>query len=179
MLDDHGFEHCGESSDDLIGPPDAISSAIGHIVLVFGRLDAYVSATLLRLLEGDTGWGQLLTAALLVDEKLALLDERVRLLAPTGAFHPGTSDPLVRFAALRAEYRFVAQMVAVVLDPALAAGTLARITRLHRPSSRRRAKQRRQAALAEAGVLFELVFHITTLMEALQAFFDVASPDTP
>jgi hypothetical protein len=70
-------------------------------------------------------------------------------------------------------------MVAVVLDPALAASTLKRIIRLHHPFSRRGAKRRRQSALAEAGVLFELVFHITTLMEDLQAFFDGAGPDTP
>jgi hypothetical protein len=87
------FERRGESSDDLIGPPDAISSAIGHIVLVFGRLDAYVSATLLRLLDGDPGWGQLLTTTLSVEEKLALLDERVRLLAPTGPSTPAPATP--------------------------------------------------------------------------------------
>jgi hypothetical protein len=113
------------------------------------------------------------------DEKLALLDERVRLLAPMGAFHAGTSDPLARFAALRAECRCVAQRVAGVLDPALAAETLARIIRLHHPSSRRGANRRRQSALAEAGVLFEVVYHITSLMEDLQAFFDGAGPDTP
>jgi Uncharacterized conserved protein (DUF2196) len=112
-------------------------------VLVFGRLDAYVSATRLRLLDGDPGWGQRLTTALSVDEKLALLDERVRLLAPTGPFHAGTSDPLARVAELRAQGTCAAQMVAAVLDP----------------------------ALAEAGVLCELIYHLTSLMEDLQAFF--------
>jgi hypothetical protein len=50
------FEPGGTYSDELIGPPDPISSAIGHIVLVYGRLDAYVSAVLIRLLDGDEAW---------------------------------------------------------------------------------------------------------------------------
>lgn len=173
------FEPCGKPSDELIGPPDPISSALGHIVLVYGKLDAYVSATLLRLLDGDEAWGRLLTAALSWEEKLALLDERVRLLAPTGAFHAGTSDPLARFAELRAECRFMAQMVAMLLDPALAAGTLARIIRLHHPFSRRGATRRRQSAWEEAGVLFEWIYQLVALEEDLQAFFDGPGPDTP
>lgn len=173
------FEPCGKPSDELIGPPDPISSALGHIVLVYGKLDAYVSATLLRLLDGDEAWGRLLTAALSWEEKLALLDERVRLLAPTGAFHAGTSDPLARFAELRAECRFMAQMVAMLLDPALAAGTLARIIRLHHPFSRRGATWRRQSAWEEAGVLFEWIYQLVALEEDLQAFFDGPGPDTP
>jgi hypothetical protein len=173
------FEPFRGASDELIGPPDPISSPLGHIVLVYGKLEAYVSATLLRLREGDGGWSQLLTAALSLEEKLALLEERVRLLAPTGAFHAGTGDPLARFAELRAECRCVAQMVAVVLDPALAAGTLARIIRLHHPFSRLGARRRRHSAWAEAGVLFELVYDITRVTEDLQAFFEGAGSDTP
>jgi hypothetical protein len=176
---DDEFAPGGKPFDKLIGPPDPISSALGHIVLVFGKLDAYVSATLLRMLDGDEAWGRLLTAALSWEEKLALLDERVRLLAPTGAFHAGARDPVARVAELRAECRFMAQIVAMLFDPALAAGTLARIIRLHHPFSRYGAKQRRQSAWEEAGVLFEWIYRLVALTEELQAFFDGPGPDTP
>jgi hypothetical protein len=76
-------------------------------------------------------------------------------------------------------YRITGTGVAVVLDPALAAGTLVRIIRLHHPFSRRGGKWRRESALAEAGVLFELSYHLVMLTEELQAFFDGADPDTP
>src|SRR5262245_13003742 len=85
------FEPCGEDSDELIGPPDPSSSGIGHIVLVYGRLDAYVSAVLIRL---------------------------------------------------------------------------------HHPFSRLGATRRRQSAWEEAGVLFEVIYHLVILTEDLQAFFD-------
>jgi hypothetical protein len=56
---------------------------------------------------------------------------------------------------------------------------LKRIIRRHHPFSCRGAKPRRAPALAEAGVLFELVYDIVMLTEELQAFFDGPGPDTP
>ena len=173
------FESYGKPSDDLIGPPDPISSALGHLVLVYGRLDAYVSVVLIRLLDRDEAWGRLLTAGLSWEEKLALLDKRVRLLASTGVFHAGPSDPLVRFADLRANCRSLAQAVAAILNPALAAGALARIIRLHHPFSRDGATRRRHSAWEEAGVLFEWIYLLVQLTGHLQAFFDGTGADTP
>ena len=178
MPSDHAFEPPGGADGDLIGPPDAISSALGFVVLAFGALDACVSAALGHLLDQDGGWGQLLAAALPFEEKLALLDARVRLLAPTWDATPGAKDPVARFGELRAEGVCVARMYAEVVHPALAEDTLARIARLLRPASRRLANWRRHTAREEAGVLFELVLSLRTLTEELRAFFAEAGPHT-
>jgi hypothetical protein len=73
------------------------------MALQFAKLDAALSDILHGLLEGHEGWGGLLTAALSFDAKLALLEERVRLLAPTRAFNTGDLDPLKLFAELRSQ----------------------------------------------------------------------------
>jgi hypothetical protein len=75
----------------------------------------------------DEGWGRLLTAALSFDAKLQLLDERVRLLAPTGMFNTGDIDPLELFSELRAQCAQAAQLRAEVLDPAQAEAMLTHI----------------------------------------------------
>jgi hypothetical protein len=113
----HPFERSGESYEARVGQPDAVSAALGQVVLQFAALDAELSQTLRGLLEGDEGWSQLLTAALPFAEKLAFLDERVRLLPPTRAFNAGTIGPLELFAELHAQCARAAQLHAEVLAP--------------------------------------------------------------
>jgi hypothetical protein len=113
----HRFERSGESYEARVAQPDAVSAAVGRVVLQFAALDTELSQTLRRLLEGDEGWSQLLTAAQPFPEKLALLEARVRLLAPTRAFNTGTIDPLTLFAELRAQCAHAARLHDEVLEP--------------------------------------------------------------
>ena len=58
----HPFERSGLSYKARVGQPDAVSAAVGQVVLQFAALDAELSAMLRGLLEGDDDWAQLLTA---------------------------------------------------------------------------------------------------------------------
>jgi hypothetical protein len=98
----HGFEPSGEPFKTRVGAPDPMNAAIGRIALNFAALEAHLTETLGRLLDVEEGWGHLYTAALSFEAKLQLLDERVRVLAPTGMFNTGEIDPLELWAELRA-----------------------------------------------------------------------------
>jgi hypothetical protein len=112
-----------------------MSAAIGRIALNFAALEAHLTETLSRLLDVEEGWGRLLTAALSFGAKLQLLDERVRLLAPTGMFNTGDIDPLELFSELRAQCAHAAQLRAEVLDPAQAEAMLTHILHWRRRRS--------------------------------------------
>jgi hypothetical protein len=94
----HPFERSGYSFAERLGASDPISAAIGQIALHFAALEAHLTATLIGLLEGDEQWNPLLAAGLSFEDKLQLLEERVRLLAPTRAFNSGrrSSTPPAR-----------------------------------------------------------------------------------
>jgi hypothetical protein len=123
----HEFEPSGESFKARVGAPDPMSAAIGCIALNFAALEAHLTHTLGRLADVDEGWGRLLTAALPFEAKLQLLDERVRLLAPTGMFNTGDIDPLELWAELRAQCAHAAQLRAEVVGPAQAEAMLTHI----------------------------------------------------
>jgi hypothetical protein len=137
----HPFELSGYSFAERLGAPDPISAAIGQIMLQFAALEAHLTATLIHLLEGDESWTPLLAAGLSFAEKLQLLHERVRLLAPTRAFNTGTIDPLELFAELRTQCAQAAQLRAQVLDPAGAQVRLIYIGRWRRHRSQGRHQQ--------------------------------------
>ena len=138
----HPFERSGYSFAERLGAPDPISAAIGQIALRFAALEAHLTATLIHLLEGDQSWTPLLTAGLSFAEKLQLLEERVRLLAPTRAFNTGAIDPLQLFAELRTQCLQAAQLRAQILDPA---GAQARLLHIGRWRRHRAQGQPRQA----------------------------------
>ena len=142
------FEPSGYSFEERRGAPDAISAAIGQMALRFAALEARLTATLIGLLEGHEPWTPLLTAGLSFAEKLQLLDERVRLLAPTRAFNTGDLDPLELFAELRAQCLQAAQLRAQVLDPA---GAEARLTHSARGRPSRAPRRPRQAPRRAGG----------------------------
>ena len=82
-------------------------------MLICGKLDAYVLATLLRLLDGGEAWGRLLTAALSWEEKLALLDERVfqPRLSKDDERKVQTSETLLQLAMIRLMVRRLARSI--------------------------------------------------------------------
>jgi hypothetical protein len=141
------FEPSGYSFEARVGAPDPISAAIGRIALNFGVFEASLGATLYRLLEADGGWGGLLTHPLSFDATLDFLEDRVRLLAPTGAFNTGDADPLEVFAELRALCAQAAQLRAQVFDPTRAQVLLTRALQWRR----RRARGRDQQAPSAGG----------------------------
>jgi hypothetical protein len=121
------FEYSGDSFVERVGSPDPASAAIGQIALQFAALEAHLATTLNHLMEGDAGWEDVLTQALSFDAKLDLLEARVHLLAPTGAFNTGDVEPLELFAELRACCAQASRLRAQVLDPATADARLAHI----------------------------------------------------
>jgi hypothetical protein len=135
------FVLTGESFTARVGPPDPVSAAVGRLALQFATLEATLAATLIRLLEGDEQWHALLTTGLSFEAKLQLLEERVRLLAPTRVFHTGDIEPLELFAELRTQCLQAAQLWAQVLDPATAEAILTR-TVGWRDRGARRARRR-------------------------------------
>jgi hypothetical protein len=149
----HPFERSGYSFAERLGAPDPISAAIGQIALRFAALEAHLTATLIHLLEGDESWTPLLTAGLSFAEKLQLLEERVRLLAPTRAFNTGDIDPLELFAELRTQCVQAAQLRAQVLDPTGAEAILMHIGRWrrHRAQGRHRHTHNGTGGLQETG----------------------------
>lgn len=185
----HAFELSGESFGARIGPPDPVSAAVGRLALHFAALDAALSDILHALLEGDEGWGGLLTAALSFDAKLALLGERVRLLAPTRAFNTGDLDPLELFAELRSQCAHAARLRAQVLAPATADAILtsavcwwdrgARGARRRAPRTEGERPGAAQPAprylgpdlLTDPGVLLDVADFLSMVTEDLRAFF--------
>ncbi len=149
----HPFERSGYSFAERLGTPDPISAAIGQIALRFAALEAHLTATLIHLLEGNESWTPLLTAGLSFEEKLQLLDERVRLLASTRAFNTGAIDPLELFAELRTQCAQAAQLRAHVLDPTGAQARLIHIGRWrwHRAQGRHRQAHNSMGAHQDAG----------------------------
>jgi hypothetical protein len=175
----HPFERSGLSYEARVGLPDALSAAIGQVVLQFADLDAELSATLRRLTVGDAGWGLLLTAALPFAEKLAWLEARVRALGPRGAFNTGTIDPGALFAELQAQCLRAAQLYAEVLDPDRVANTWLRISELQVATGRRRRRpgRRVRAALAEAAALLDIADFIGMVVEDVREFFQPGEDD--
>jgi hypothetical protein len=183
------FELSGLSFGARVGPPDPVSAAVGRMALQFAALDAALSEALHALLEGNEGWGGLLTAALSVDAKLALLEEQVRLLAPTRAYNTGDLDPLELFAELRSQCAHAARLRAQVLDPATADAILTSVVCWWDPGARgarRRAprtdgqspgaaqpppRQLGPDLLTDPGVLLDVADFICMVTEDLRAFF--------
>jgi hypothetical protein len=170
------FELSGRSFAARVGPPDPVSAAVGRIALQFAALDAVLSGILNALLEGDEGWGGLLTTALWFDAKLALLEEQVRLLAPARAFNTGDLDPLELFAELRSQCAQAARLRAQVLDPATADAILTRAVcwRDQRARGARLRAPPRQLGpdlLTDPGVLLDVADFICMVAEDLRAFF--------
>jgi hypothetical protein len=110
-------ERSGESYEARVGPPDAVSAAVGHAALQFAGLNTEPSATLCRLTEVESGWDRLLAAALPVADKLAGLEARVRAIGLRGAFNTGSIDPRELFAELQEQCLRAARLCAEVLDP--------------------------------------------------------------
>jgi len=177
----HPFERSGESYEARVGRPDAVSAAVGRVVLAFAALDAELSQTLRGLMEGDEGWTRLLTTALPCAEKLALLEERVRLLAPTRGFNTGGIDPLELFGELRAQCARAAQLHAEVLEPGQVAHARRHSLDLQFATGRRRRRpgQRVQAALAEAAALLDVADFIGMVTEDVREFFLEGDGDAP
>jgi hypothetical protein len=183
------FEPSGYSFEARVGAPDPISAAIGRIALNFGVFEASLGATLYRLLEADGGWGGLLTHPLSFDATLDLLEDRVRLLAPTGAFNTGDADPLEVFAELRVLCAQAAQLRAQVLDPMKAEAMLTRAIQWRHRRGRGRDQQTplegvgdqgaRQARadlpradmLGDPGVLLDVADFIAAVADDVQEFF--------
>jgi hypothetical protein len=169
MPHNHEFEYSGHSFVERLGTPDPMSAAIGHIALNFSALEAHLTETLGRLADVDEGWGRLLTAALSFEAKLQLLDERVRLLAPTGMFNTGDVDPLELFAELRTQCARAAQLRAQVLDPARAEAMLAHLANgWARPPSHDLAEIE---AMVDPNVLLDVADFIGMVTEDLREFF--------
>jgi hypothetical protein len=177
MRYDHEFKSSGESFEARVGAPDPMSAAIGRIALNFAALEAHLTQTLGRL-DVDEGWGRLLTAALSCEAKLQLLDERVRLLAPTGMFNTGDIDPLELWAELRAQCARAAQLRAEVLDPAQAEAMLTHILR---------GRSRRGLGQAQPGLtgtdrrlgpdeLLDVADFISMVTMDIEEFFDSGGP---
>jgi hypothetical protein len=104
---------------------------------------------------------------------LALLDERVRLLAPTRAFNTGSIDPLELFAELRAQCAHAAQLHAEVLDPDQVEHACRHSIDLQCATGRRRRRpgRRVRTALAEAAALLDIADFIGMVAEDVREFF--------
>jgi hypothetical protein len=187
------FELSGLPFGARVGPPDPVSVAVGRMALNFAELDASLSGILNSLLEGNEGWSGLLTAALSFDAKLALLDERVRLLTPTRAFNTGDIDPLELFAELRSQCARAARLRAQVLDPATVDAILTSAVCWREKGSRgarRRAPRTDEGnpgaaqpptsqlgpdMLTDPGVLLDMADFICTVTMELEEFFMLES----
>jgi hypothetical protein len=193
----HPFERSGYSFEQRLGAPDLISAAIGQIALRFAALEARLTATLIDLLEGHDSWNPLLAAGLSFADKLQLLEERVRLLAPTRAFNTGDIDPLELFAELRTQCLQAAQLRARVLDPT---GTEAMLIHIGRWRRHRAEGKHRQAhngmgahqdasqarpdptgtdRLMDPGDLLDVADFLCMVTSDFETFFMPARPITP
>jgi hypothetical protein len=180
----HPFEFSGDSFEARVGAPDPSSAAIGRIALGFAALEAHLTATLLRLREGDEPWHSLLTGGLSFAEKLHLLDERVRLLAPTRAFNTGDVDPVELFAELRTLCAQAARLRAQVLDPVTAEAMLTRIVRGQGrgSSGRDRPTQRSLTGtdmIVDPGALLDVSDFISMVIMELEEFFGLDGSPPP
>jgi hypothetical protein len=193
----HPFELPGDSFAERVGPPDPVSAAVGRMTLNFAVLEVHLATTLIRLLEGDERWNPLLTTGLSFAEKLQLLDERVRLLAPTRAFNTGDIDPLDLFAELRSQCAHAARLRAQVLDPAMAEAILTSAV-CWRDRGGRRARRRAPRTeeknsgaahlptsqlgpdrLTDPSVLLDVADFICMVTEDFQQFFMPNRPTAP
>jgi hypothetical protein len=183
------FQRSGYSFEERVGPPDPMRAVIGCIALNFAALEADLATTLNHLLEGDEGWEDVLAGALSFDAKLALLEDQVLLVAPTGAFNTGEIEPLALFAELRTLCVHAAQLQAQVLDPARADAMLTHVHQWKPRRSRGRDQQATSAwdgdrdarqpcpgmtradMMVDPGELLDVADFICTVSERVREFF--------
>ncbi len=90
----------GKSFEERVGSPDAVTSALGLLVLAFAWLEEVLSLSVMRVLSNEEMAGRAVVAELAFGKKLHLLASLVRLNPCGRHFNSRAPDPLSELEAL-------------------------------------------------------------------------------